>query len=68
MPISNDDAHLKLSMGAAARVARKTHDEVHRAMVSGALPHHRDRDGRRVVKLGDLLAYMRAQPPAIAAE
>jgi hypothetical protein len=68
MPISNDDAHLELSMGAAARVAHKTHDEVHRAMVSGALPHHRDRDGRRVVKLGDLLAYMRAQPPAIAAE
>jgi hypothetical protein len=59
MPISNDDAALELNFGAAARVARQSHDDIHHAMFTGALPHHRDRDGRRVVKLGDLLAWMR---------
>jgi hypothetical protein len=59
VPVSNDDAALELKIGAAARVARKSHDDIHVAMVSGTLPHHRDRDGRRVVKLGDLLVWMR---------
>ena len=59
MPIAPDDLALELNIGAAARVARTTHDAVHRAMFSGTLPHHRDQDGRRVVKLGDLLAWMR---------
>jgi hypothetical protein len=69
VPIRNDDAALDLNIGAAARVARKTHDDIHQAMVTGALPHHRDHDGRRVVKLGDLLEWMRRQPtPAITAE
>ncbi len=54
------DAALDLNIGAAARVARKTHDDIHHAMFTGAMPCHRDRDGRRVVKLGDLLAWMRS--------
>lgn len=53
------DLDLELNIGAAARVARVTHDDIHQAMVTGALPHHRDQDGRRVVKLGDLLEWMR---------
>lgn len=69
MPITPDDADLEVNIGAAARMARQSHDDIHHAMVTGALPHHRDRDGRRVVTLGDLLAWMRAQPiPARAAE
>ena len=51
MPISSDDAALDLNIGACARVARKTHDDIHNAMFTGALPCHRDHDGRRVVKL-----------------
>ena len=67
MPISNDD--IELNIGAAARVARQSHDYIHQAMVTGALAHHRDHDGRRVVKLGDLLEWMRRQPtPAPASE
>jgi hypothetical protein len=61
MPITDEDMALELNIGAAARVARQSHDDIHHAMFSGALPHHRDQDGRRVVKLGDLLAWMRAQ-------
>lgn len=69
MPISKDDMALELNIGVCARVARKTHNDIHIAMVTGALPQHRDQDGRRVVKLGDLLAYMWAQSiPARAAE
>jgi hypothetical protein len=68
MPITNDDKHLELNIGAAARVARTTHESIHIAMVTGALPHHRDRDNRRVVKLGDLLVWMRNVPAALAAE
>ncbi len=61
------DMALELNIGAAARVARTTHEAIHQEMVTGALAHHRDQDGRRVVKLGDLLAWMRAQPmPALA--
>jgi hypothetical protein len=69
MPITDADMALELNIGAAARVARTTHDDIHHAMVTGALAHHRDRDGRRVVDLGDLLAWMRRQSvPALAAE
>jgi hypothetical protein len=63
--IAANDAQLELSIGTAARVARVTHDDIHVAIVSGALSHHRDRDGRRAVTLGDLLAWMRK--PALAA-
>jgi hypothetical protein len=59
MPINETDTALELNIGAAARVARQSHDDIHHAMVTGALPHHRDRDGRRVVKLGELLAWTR---------
>jgi hypothetical protein len=58
------DMALKVNIGAAARLACVSHDDVHVAMITGTLPHHRDRDGRRVVTLGDLLAWMRTQPPA----
>jgi hypothetical protein len=69
VPIPNDDMALELNIGAAARVARKSHADIHHAMVTGALAHHRDQDGRRVVRLGELLVWMRAQPtPARAAE
>jgi hypothetical protein len=57
--ITADDARLELNIGAASRVARVTHDDIHVAIVSGALPHHRDHEGRRAVTLGDLLAWMR---------
>jgi hypothetical protein len=68
MPISDDDMALELNIGAAARVARQSHDDIHHAMFSGALPHHRDQDGRRVVKLGDLLQWMRQSVPTPSAE
>ena len=69
MPINESDAALELNIGATSRVARKAHDDIHQAMVTGALVHHRDSDGRRVGKLGDLLAWMRARRiAALAAE
>jgi hypothetical protein len=55
------DMAMEVNIGAAARLARVSHDDIHRAMVSGVLPHHRDQDGRHVATLGDLLAWMRAQ-------
>ena len=64
------DTALELNIGTAARVARTTHEGVHHAMVTGTLPYHRDANGRRVVSLGDLLAWMRNVPaiPARAAD
>ncbi|HZZ25070.1 MAG TPA: hypothetical protein VFE60_22020 [Roseiarcus sp.] len=56
------DMALEVSIGAAARLARVEREVVHDAIFRGALPHHRDHDGRRVVTLGALLAWMRAQP------
>jgi hypothetical protein len=64
MTCNSGDMAMEVNIGAAARLARVSHDDIHHAMVTGALPHHRDRDGRRVVTLGDLLGWMRAQPPA----
>ena len=61
MPIIDEDMALALNIGAAAKVTRQSHDDIHHAMFSGALPHHVS-DRRRVVKLGDLLAWMRRQP------
>jgi hypothetical protein len=66
MPIFNDDMALELNIGAAARVARTSHEAIHVAMVTGALHCHRDRDDRRVVRLGDLLAWMRNVQSAAA--
>jgi hypothetical protein len=58
-PPNSTDLELELNIRTASRLARKSHDDIRHAMVSGALQHHRDKDGRRVVKLGDLLASMR---------
>ena len=52
MPITDEDADLESTIGTAARVARKTHDDVHHAMLTSALPYHRGHDGRRVVNEG----------------
>jgi hypothetical protein len=65
MTRNSDDMEMEVNIGAAARLARVTHDDIHHAMVTGALPHHRDQDNRRCVRLGDLLAWLRAQPPAL---
>jgi hypothetical protein len=59
MPITDEDADLESTIGTAATVARKTHDDVHHAMLTSALPYHRGHDGRRVVRLVDLLESMR---------
>jgi hypothetical protein len=58
---------LEVNIGAAARLARVEREFIHDAIFNGLLPHHRDREDKRVVTLGDLLAWMRAQPPALAA-
>jgi hypothetical protein len=60
------DMAIELNIGAAARVARVEREVIHDALFRGALPHHRDRENKRVVTLGDLLDFMRAQPPAQA--
>ena len=61
-----NDLALEVNIGAAARLARVTHDDIHHAMVSGDLAWGRDADSRRVVRLGDLLSWMRARCPAQA--
>ena len=37
MPIPNDEMALELNIGAAARVARQSHDDIHHAMFTGDL-------------------------------
>jgi hypothetical protein len=61
MTRDRDDLELEVNIGAAARLARLSRDDIHLAIVTGTLPHHRDKNDRRVVTLGDLLAWMRAQ-------
>jgi hypothetical protein len=68
MTRNSDDLELEVNIGAAAKLARLSRDDIHLALVTGALLHHRDRDDRRVVTLGDLLAWMRAQQVPAQAE
>jgi hypothetical protein len=66
MTCNCQDMALEVNIGAAARLARVEREVVHDAIYNGRLAHHRDRENKRVVTLGDLLDFMRAQPEAQA--
>jgi hypothetical protein len=58
------NAPIDLRIGACARVAKVSRDEIHAAMRDGGLPFRRDGAGHRVAVLEDLVSWIRRRQTA----